>query len=196
MSAKMFYDEPSDYLGFLPESMQGVLEMQKIADAVNCEVDDLLAVIKKEVKNKFAATADEDGIARWEEILAVDSPLDASLESRRAAVLAKKKGKPPINEETMRNIVETYLELPIQMWIANYIVSIRYRGIPASDNMNPLYATLYDTIPANLVLDIDFLYLTWDELDSLHLTWDELDAIAHPFDNFERGLWIGTGQTV
>ena len=196
MSVQMFYDEKSDYLGFLPGALQDVLEMQKIADAVNIQVDELLARIKRETQNKFVATADEAGISRWEQILGVTTPLDASLESRRAAVLAKKRGKPPINEGTMRRIVETYLSLPVQISIANYIVSIRYRGTPASEAMDPLYQTLYDTIPANLILDIDYLYLVWDELDSLHLTWDALDEVNHPFTDFERGLWIESRNAI
>lgn len=190
MSVKMFYDEKSDFLGFLPESIQEALEMQEIARAVNVKVDDLLALIKREVKNKFAATADEKGIARWEQILGVIPLPGSSLEGRRAAVLAKKRAKPPINEGTMRHMIETYLSLPVQIWISNYIVTIRYRGIPACEDMEPLYQTLFDTIPANLLLDIDYLYVIWDELDGLHLSWEEMDAISHPFENFERGLWI------
>ena len=57
--------------------------------------------------------------------------------------------------------------------------------------MTPLYAELYETIPASLIVTIAYKYVVWAELDAQDLTFDELDALGLDWDTFERGEWIG-----
>ena len=76
------------------------------------------------------------------------------------------------------------------MFVSDFTLTVKYRGQSRVSDLTPLYATLYDIIPANLIIDISYLFLTWDELDSLNITFDSLDAKALTWDQFERGDWV------
>lgn len=113
-----FYDVKADYLGSLPEILQDIKEMQLFADIINPYLDALNGKVRKLTDNKTVTYADADGIARWEEILGVSPPIGGTLEDRRNACLAKLRSRGIINLTTLRNVVETYLGVPvdIEMW--------------------------------------------------------------------------------
>ena len=113
-----FYDVKADYLGSLPEILRDIKEMQLFADIINPYLDALNGKIRKLTDNKTVTYADADGIARWEEILGVSPPIGATLDDRRNACLAKLRAQGVINLTTLRNVVEAYLGVPvdIEMW--------------------------------------------------------------------------------
>ncbi|QAT48598.1 DUF2313 domain-containing protein [Caproiciproducens sp. NJN-50] len=186
----MFYDEQSNYLNQLPERLQGIVEVNAIAGSVDFEIDKLSAAVKKAVNNKFPSTADEDGCARWEKILSLSAPLNGTLQARRDAIRAKIITKPPINLMVLKSIVEAYMGLEVDVSLDGYQVHIKYRGESRIADLNPLYATMWKTIPANMLVDIAYLYTIWDELDAQSLTFDELDAKNLTMNAFEKGEWI------
>lgn len=187
----MFYDDRSDYIGLLPELWQDLAEIKALADVINPQLDKLLSEIKRDVDNKFPATADADGIARWETILGISAPLNSSLQARRDAVRAKLMTKPPINMQTLKTIVEAYMGLTVDIEeTADYTLTIWYRGESRVPDLNPLYVTIYDTIPANMIVNILYRYLIWRELDVQELIFTGLDALAMDWITFERGTWI------
>jgi uncharacterized protein YmfQ (DUF2313 family) len=186
----MFYDEPSNYLEQLPEKLQGIVEINAIAGTVDFEIDKLSAVIKTAVNNRFPSTADEDGCARWEKILGLSTPMNGTLQARRDAIRAAIITKPPINLSTLKSIVEAYMGLTVDITIDGYNVHIKYRGESRIADLNPLFETMWKTIPANMLVDIAYAYLQWDELDEQNLTFDALDAINLTVTDFERGEWI------
>ena len=57
----MFYEDPADYLDFLPDRLQGIAEIDAIAGTVNIQIDKLSAYIRQHVDNRFPSTADESG---------------------------------------------------------------------------------------------------------------------------------------
>ena len=115
---RKFYDIPSDYMGQLPDVFQGVEEMELLAQIINPWIDALSGKIRRTVDNKTVTYADQQGIERWEKILGVLPPINATLEARRNACLAKLRTMGIINLTTLRNVVETYLGVPvdIEMW--------------------------------------------------------------------------------
>lgn len=186
----MFYDDESNYIDLLPEKLQGIAEINQIAGTVNFEIDKLSTVIKKYVNNKSPAYCDEDGAARWEKILGLSTPLNGTLQARRDAIRAKLMSKPPINLVALKAIVEAYMGLTVDITLDGYQVHIKYRGESRIADLNPLYATMWETIPANMLVDIAYLYLIWDELNAQNLTFDQLDAKSLTMDTFEKGEWI------
>lgn len=115
---RKFYGIPADYMACLPEVFQGIEEMELFAKIINPYLDALNGKIERIVNNKTVTYADAEGIARWEKILGVLPPIGADLESRRNACLAKLRAMGVINLTTLRNVVETYLGVPvdIEMW--------------------------------------------------------------------------------
>lgn len=115
---RKFYELPADYMRSLPEIFQGIEEMELLAAIINPYLDALNGKIKKIVDNKTVTYADQEGIERWEQILGVSPPIGGTLEDRRNACLAKLRSRGIINLTTLRNVVETYLGVPvdIEMW--------------------------------------------------------------------------------
>lgn len=186
----MFYDDQSIYKEYLIQKLQDAIEIGAIADAVNPVVDDLSGRVKQMVINKSVSTCDEIGAARWEKILGVSSPLNSTLQARRDALKSKLMTKPPINLNTLQAVIEAYMGLGVEISVSNFVISVKYRGESRIADLAPLYATAYEMIPANLLMDIAYLYLTWDELDAQAITFDQLDAKNLTMDEFERGEWI------
>lgn len=187
----MFYDTPADFLSRLPERLQSVTEFAALAGAVNPELDAVNAAISVMVANAAISTANAAGLSRWEAILGVSTPLSGTLKSRREALKARLMTKPPINLETLRGIIETYMGVSVEIGLADSVVSVVYRGTVKVADLRPLYATLYETIPASLLVQIAYKYLIWYELDAQALTFSALDALALNWNTLERGEWIG-----
>ena len=187
----MFYDEPANYKGYLPEIYRDTVEVDALNGTINIELYRLAERVKRIAENTIPHLSDADGTARWEKVLGLSSPMNSSLESRREAVRAKLMSKPPINLETLRGIVEAYMGLSVEMSMDGYTIRIRYRGTSRIADLEPLKATAYELIPANMLLDIAYAYLAWAELDGQALTFAELDTKELSFDDFERGMWIG-----
>lgn len=216
----MFYDEKADYKSYLPDIFQNIVEIDALNGAINIELDKLNARIKREVKNRFPAFCDEEGCARWEKILGISEVLitgtpaagknlfergatateyesyeeganKQKLQTRRNAIKAKLMMKPPINMETLKNIVEAYMGLNVDVSLDEYKLHIKYRGQSRIADLQPLYETLWKTIPANMLVDIGYAYLLWNELDAQKLTFAELEDKHLTFDTLERGEWIG-----
>lgn len=186
----MFYVIPADYKSYLPEIYRNTVEVDKLADIINGELDDIAAKIKEMVNNKFVAASDEIGVGRWEKMLGVTSPLNGSLDSRRAAVRSAMMAYPPINESAIKKIIEEYMGINVCLSVDGYVISVRYRGNQKIPDLAPLYDTLYKLIPAAMLLDIAYAYLTWSELDEQNMIFDELDAEDVTFEEFERGAFI------
>lgn len=186
----MFYDNKADYKSYLIDKLQDVVEIDAIATAVNIQIDKLQDVVKQMVLNKSVFTCDESGAQRWERLLGVSSPLNSTLQARRDALKAKLMTKPPINLRTLQAVIEAYMGLSVDISVQDFIITVKYRGESRIADIAPLYATAYEMIPANLLMDIAYLYLTWDELDAQAITFDQLDAKNLTMTDFERGEWI------
>jgi Uncharacterized protein conserved in bacteria (DUF2313). len=167
----MFYDNAADYKSYLIPKLQDIAEIDSIAGAVNFEIDKLSVVIKKAVMNKCISTCDEDGAARWEKILKVSSPLNSILQARRNALKAKIMAKPAINIRVLKSIIEAYMGLDVDISIDGFTVIVKYRGTSQIADLNPFYLTAYQTIPANMLMDISYLFVTWGEVKDTYLTW-------------------------
>ncbi len=187
----MFYDTPANFLARLPERLQGVTEFAALAGAVNPALDATNAAIGTMVVNAAISTANAAGLSRREAILGVSTPLSGTLKSRREALKARLMTKPPINLETLRSIIETYMGVPVEIGLADSVVSVVYRGTARIADLRPLYATLYETVPASLLVQIAYKYLIWYELDAQGLDFDALDARGFDWNTLERGEWIG-----
>ena len=172
----MFYDDTADYKSYLPDLFQGVVEIDAIAETVNIKVDKLSALVREMVGNKSVATANEAGCARWEKMLGVNAPMNATLQARRDALKAKLMTKPPINLQVLKAIVEAYMGLEVDVSVDGYTVKIRYRGESRIPDLNPLIATAYEKIPANMLIDIAYLYATWEEVKTTYPTWNDVKA--------------------
>lgn len=187
----MFYNTPADFLSRLPERLQGVTEFSALAGAVNPELDAVNAAAGAMTANTRISTASAAGLARWEAMLGVSTPLNDSLKARREALKARLMTKPPINLKTLEGIIEAYMGVQVEISVKDSVVSVVYRGTSQVEDLTPLFATMYETVPASLIVQIAYKYLIWRELDAQGLTFASLNALALTWDTLERGEWIG-----
>lgn len=186
----VFYDQPSDYLSHLPEVIREAVEVEEIAKVVNLELDRLQNAIKQATENKSVMSAGGEGIARWESILGVTMPLNSTDKSRKEALRAKLMTKPPINLGTLREVIQAYMGVPVEILLNGYHIQVRYRGELKINDLKPLYATLYETIPAVMLISIVYLYLTWTELGSTSIDFNGLTSKGLNWNSFERAEWL------
>ena len=185
-----FYQQPSDYLSCLPEFWRRLPQIQAIAATCCQELDRRLARMEQLANNRFPSTVDEEGAARWEQMLNLTAPRDGTLQARRDQIRACLMSKPPVNLQSLRQVIEAYMGVPVQMKVENFLLSVTYRGESRQKDLTPLLETMYRLIPANLFTEIAYAYLTWEELDAQQLTWEELDEKGLSLEEFERGQWI------
>lgn len=186
----MFYDEKVDYISLLPERLGEVMEFSIIAEAVEEQFDAINGKIKRMAEGKTISCADSEMIQRWEKMLGVSAPMDNTLQARREALTAKLMTKPPINLRVLKEIIETYMGVPVDISVFGQTVTVKYRGESRISDLSPLYATIYDAIPANMLLYIIYSYMNWDELDGFKMNFDMLDDKGVDWEKFDKGEWI------
>ena len=115
--------------------------------------------------------------------------MDPSLEARKEALIANLLTKPPINVRVLREIIETYMGLEVDISVKGQTVRVKYRGESRISDLVPLYVTINNAIPANMLLYITYKHLNWDELDGLAMNFDELDDVNVNWNEFDKGEW-------
>lgn len=100
---------------YQPPLVRKQREMEYITSAENPEFEQIYELLDIAMKDQFVVTATEIGISRWEKILKIKPPSGSTLEQRRAAVLARLLSRMPINLEVVRQVVETYLGVPVDI---------------------------------------------------------------------------------
>lgn len=187
----MFYDAKANTRELLPKRLQEVREFGLLASAIDPELDELSKAIGLIVENKSVSTSTGAGLLRWEKILGASTPFNSTDRARQEALRARLMTKPPINLVTLRGIIEAYMGVEVEISVVDSVVRVVYRGTTRVADLTPLYATIYETIPAQLLVVITYKYVIWNELDAQNLSFDQLDALGLDWDNFERGEWIG-----
>lgn len=182
----MFYEDPAEYKSYLPEKLQSTVEINALDTAVRSELDNFMVQIKKNVDNKFVSTGDEEGSLRWEKLLNVTTPLNGTLQARRDALKAKLMTKPPINLQVLKGIIEAYMGLEVDISVENFMIKVRYRGESRIKDLNPLYVTGYETIPASMLMDISYLYFAWGEVKAAYPTWG--DVKVKTWERIHKGV--------
>lgn len=186
----LFYERKAEPIKLLPEMIGETDEMQVICEAAGEVIDSLNRCIAETADSCFIKTASGAGLQRWEKILDVSSPLDSTEQSRREALSAKLISKPPINAAVLKNIIETYMGVEADIETVQYLIKVSYRGESKVADLAPMFATVYELIPADMLLEISYRYLIWQELDSQQLSFEQLDEKEICWSEFEKGEWI------
>lgn len=158
--------EAKRYLDHVPMVLQDLVEIRALDGAIEIEMEKLHMMMEQLEANQYVSTMDLQTTMRWESILNLTTPISDTIESRRQAIAAKLLSQPPINLETLREIVQAYLGVSVNIAIHNqpYTVNVTYRGLAKLPDLIPLYKTIYDVIPANMILEIAYAYVTWNEV--------------------------------
>ncbi len=165
-----------EYIEYLPEVYREILEVKALNASINLELDRYYQYMQLFINNAHIDSADLETIKRWESIFEINSPIKENLVNRRNAVKAQILGRPIINVNTLKSMTEAYLGVPVSIELhpEDYTIKITYKGIEKLPDMDPYYASVYKTIPANLLVTIAYAFAVWGEVKKK--TWGHLKS--------------------
>lgn len=153
-------------LQYLPQYMQEYVEMQKIMNAEQPELDDAWDGVSNVWDNQFLSTATAEGLSRWEKMLDVSPKPTDTLDERRFRIFALLNQQLPY---TMPKLRETLTRLcgedgwSIILQANIYKMYVRL-GLQNQSNFNEVQKILSKMVPANMIADIK-LFNTYDILN-------------------------------
>lgn len=137
--------------------LRNLYEFKQIAIAEEPELRYILEAIDRTIANMFISTADEYGISRFESILGIYPEADATLESRRFAVLLKWNSYIPYTyNELYRQLVALCGEgnFAIEQDFNKYFIKIT-TSLGTVGSFDQVLALLKKMLPCNLVLELE-----------------------------------------
>lgn len=166
------------YLNHVPEVLQDFLEIKALGTTIDIEMTKYYEAVDTLINDRFIDQMSGTAIERWEKIMQLTSPIDASLESRRNAIKAKILSQPPINLSALKVIIEAFLDVPINIIVHDepYVVKCTYRGVRDIPDTTPLFKKIYEMIPAHMKVILSYAYQVWNEAGN-H-TWNVLKSIS------------------
>lgn len=168
--------EARPYIEHVPEFLRGIIEIKALGNAIKIHMAKFYDAMDELVSNQYPDTMSVTIVERWEKILNLSTPINGSLESRRQAIKAKLLTKPPINLQTLKAVIEAYLGVDVNCSLLEkpYTINVTYRGLTSIPDLEPLYQTIYELIPANMALEIAYAYIKWQEILEMQKTWGKV----------------------
>ena len=177
-------DSPTSTTGrflidYLPQYMQEYLEMQKIMEAEQPEIDLLWTAAENALADQFILEATESGVKRWESMLGISPKGTDSLDERKFRILTL------LNQElpyTMRKLEQALTNLcgadgySITVNSAEYQVEVKL-ALSNENNRGEVEKILKKMIPANMVQIINIMYNSNTVL--MQFTHAQLSAYTH-----------------
>jgi hypothetical protein len=176
-----------ELLGELPSLYDSILEMRIIAQAEGEQVDQLRADIADQLNQRFASTVTWD-LPAWEEELSIVAPAGRPISQRRAVVQSKMRGIGKFSGRLLKSVVEAYdngtVDVAFDPPTGTLTVTfVSTWGIPP--NLTDTMAAIEEVVPAHLIVEFVFSYLSFGVLESAGLTVGELEAEALTFGQLE-----------
>lgn len=168
--------EARPYIDHVPEFLREIIEIKALGNAIQISMAKFYDAMDGLVNDQYPDTMSVVIVERWEKILNLSTPINGSLESRRQAIKAKLLTKPPINLQTLKAVIEAYLGVGVNCSLLEkpYTINVTYRGLTSIPDLEPLYQTIYELIPANMALEIAYAYIKWQEILEMQKTWEKV----------------------
>lgn len=175
-----------DLMKYLPRYWHGIKEMQVLQNTLGKEVSELQCVVGSTLDQTFVSTATW-GLTLWEKELAIETNKTLSDEFRREIIMAKMRGTATTTKALIKSVAVAFSDGEVEVIEDNvkYVVKIKFvgtRGVPA--NLEDFKKMLSQTIPAHLVIEYIFTYMTWAEFDSYNKTWQRWAALRLNWKEF------------
>jgi hypothetical protein len=143
---------------YFPDVLAPAKEMKAIAKAEDPEFQMLYEKAWKWFANTFISYTDLEGIERWEDMLDIIPPVNASLDDRRAAIFLAINGMTPYTEKSFANLLtKLYGEgmTSVQVYPNDYVLQINIdSNLVFKSTAIRRYARVI--APANLIIRISY----------------------------------------
>lgn len=178
--------ETIDLMKYLPRYWHEIKEMQALQNALGKEVSELQCVVASTLDQMFVSTATW-GLKLWEKELAIETNKSLSDEFRREIIMAKMRGTATTTKALIKSVAVAFSngEVEVIEDNAKYTVKIKFvgtRGVPA--NLEDFKKMLSQIIPAHLVIEYVFTYMTWKEFNSYDKTWKQWEDLRLNWKEF------------
>ena len=160
-------------IDYLPSVMQELEEFKQIMAAEQKQIDELWDFIYTILNEAFLDTAESIGLKRWETILNI-TPLDTdSAEIRRMRIHGRLLEDAPYTWNGFKQMLgglcgEDGYTLKFKSKEYTLIIKVALKSKKLKDEVAKMAERV---VPANLILDIDLLYNTYELLKQI--TWEQ-----------------------
>lgn len=160
-------------IDYLPGIIQELEEFKQIMTAEQKQVDDLWSFIYGILDEAFVNTAKDVGLKRWETILNI-TPLDTDTsEVRRMRIHARLLEDVPYTWNSFKQMLgglcgEDGYTLELKSEEYTLIIKV---ALKSKELKNEVAKMAERVVPANLILDIDLKYNTYELLKQI--TWEQ-----------------------
>lgn len=166
-------------IDYLPPVIQAMREMKAITDGQQDGISTLWDCVDAALNDQFVDTATENGINRWEKILAITPKGTETLDSRRFRVKARLNEQLPFTIPVLNQQLETLCGedgYSVVMERGTYILYVKV-SLVAKSNLDDVGDLLRRIVPAEIVIDLTLKYNTHEILS--RFTHTQLSAYTH-----------------
>lgn len=172
---------------YLPQFMRDYLEIQKIMEAEQPEVDLAWEATENAFADQFILDATEYGVSRWETILGILPKGTDTLDERKFRILTKQNQELPY---TLRKLEQVLTILcgeggfSIEVNYAQYHILVKL-ALTNEKNRHEVVDVLQKMLPANMMQTVQIMYNTHRMLAPF--THEQLSAYTH--EQLEREVF-------
>lgn len=160
-------------IDYLPNIIKELEEFKQIMNAEQRQIDELWGFIYAILNEAFVDTAEDIGLKRWESILNI-TPLDTdTAEVRRMRIHARMLEDAPYTWNSFKQMLDGLCGengFTLELKSKEYILVIKV-ALTSKKLKDEVVKMAERVVPANLILDIDLLYNTYDLLKKI--TWEQ-----------------------
>lgn len=176
----------------LPKLYNNNIEMNAITNAEDTEIDNVFEFqINKNFYNTFIATADLDGIVRFENLFSIEAdPETEDIEFRRQRLWNRLNTNPVFNERYLTTKLNELIgqnNYYYELSYLNFTLDI-YITRPGKSWLNELIKILQRIMPCNIVWTIHIYQINWQAVKDNTLSWNDL--INMNWQEVMEGEWI------
>ncbi|QEK12702.1 DUF2313 domain-containing protein [Crassaminicella thermophila] len=138
-------------------------------------LDDIQNEIDKLEIELLLATATDEGLEKYEELLNIPTDILKPIDQRRSVIIGRIRGNATVTKDLIKSVAESYDKGTVEVIenFESYIFIIKFidtRGIPP--NIEDLKAAIEEIKPAHLAVEYEFTYTVWSEVKNI--TWNDV----------------------
>lgn len=165
-----------DIKNLQPRSVRDIKEFHEIAKGQTKAFEKIEERVDKLYNNSFLISLELDGVERWEGIYKLE-PL-GTLEMRRNAIIAYRRGKNKLSGTTIKNMAIAYENGEVEVWFSKEESTLKVKftsvlGIPKG--LEKLKEILEELKPTRLKIDYLLSYLLIEDIHEV-MTLEQLET--------------------
>lgn len=180
-------DRSSIVLGYIPAFIAGQEPIRSVLASIGQSTGSMMADIKDVLNQCFVDTATW-GLKYWEQYLEIPVNESKPVSYRRSVIKAKLRGAGTTTKAKVQETAESFENGDVEVSVvpAENKVRIKFTGIYGTPpNINDFDKAINQIIPAHLLVEYLYTYLTWQQLDDAEITWVDLDDAVFTWEEFE-----------